>query len=235
MQEVIDLSVVIPAYDEEARLGGSLERVLGYLESGTRAFEVLVVDDGSTDATRQVGERFADRGVRTLALEENRGKGAALRRGALASRGEWVLLTDADLSTPIEDLERLEQLAADNDLVLGSRALAESQITLRQPRLRELMGRTFNRIIRLLGLAAMRDTQCGFKLIRGSVARRLFEGLTVDRFAYDVELIWLAERQGYRVAETGVTWHDSPDSRVRALRDSLRMLWDVLRIRWRHR
>jgi dolichyl-phosphate beta-glucosyltransferase len=235
MQNATDLSVVIPAYDEEARLGDTLERILGYLEAREGSFEVLVVDDGSGDATVQVSESFADRGVRTLALPQNRGKGAALRHGTLESRGAWVLLTDADLSTPIEDLARLEDLAPDNDLVLGSRALAESQITLHQPRSRELMGRIFNWIIRLLGLSAMRDTQCGFKLIRGSVARELFERATVERFAYDVELIWLAERGGYRVAEVGVTWHDSPDSRVHALRDSSRMLWDILRLRWRHR
>jgi len=231
----MELSVVIPAYKEASRLDDSLVRVLDFLEARGAGFEVLVVDDGSPDATAAVGEAYAGRGVRVLRLAENRGKGAALRAGVLASRGRRVLLTDADLSTPIGDLERLEPHLATAAVVIGSRAVAGSELVLRQPLYRELMGKIFNRIVRLLAVRGLHDTQCGFKLLDGDVARQLFADLTVDRFAYDVELLWLARRRGHRIAEVGVRWTNSPQSRVSPLRDSVQMLWDIVKLRWRHR
>jgi dolichyl-phosphate beta-glucosyltransferase len=163
----------------------------------------------------------------------NRGKGAVLRAGVLASRGREVLLVDADLSTPIEELEKLQPRLAEAPVVLGSRSVEGSDITLRQPFYREMMGRTFNLIVRMLGVRGLRDTQCGFKLLDGEVARRLFAELTIERFAYDVELVWLARWHGYEVVEVGVRWADSASSRVNPLSDSSRMLWDVLALRWR--
>jgi dolichyl-phosphate beta-glucosyltransferase len=144
-------------------------------------------------------------------------------------------LTDADLSTPIEDLERLERELGRAPVVLGSRALESSEITLRQPFYREAMGKTFNWILRRLGLVRFRDTQCGFKLLEGEAGRRLFSELTIERFAYDVELVLLAERHGLAVREVGVRWADSAASRVNPLVDSARMLWDVLRLSLRRR
>jgi dolichyl-phosphate beta-glucosyltransferase len=229
------LSVVLPAFDEEARLGPTLDRILGYLERRGDPFEIVVVDDGSRDATAAVAELYGARGARLVRLARNRGKGAALRAGVAATRGGRVLLCDADLSTPIEDLERLEPHLARAEVVLGSRAVAESRILRRQPRHRELMGKTFNRIIRLSGVRGLADTQCGFKLLDGETARRLFAELTVDRFAYDVELVWLARRRGHRVVEVGVTWRDEPASKVHPLRDAASMLLDVVRFRLRHR
>jgi len=230
-----ELSVVIPAYNERARLGRTLEAILAYLERRGLDAEVLVVDDGSRDGTAEVARAFASRGVRLVQLPANRGKGAALRAGVLASRGGRVLLTDADLSTPIEELGRLEEQLPRAAVVLGSRAACGSEISLRQPVYRELMGKTFNVLLRLLGLTRLRDTQCGFKLLEGEAARALFAELSVERFAYDVELVLLAGRRGYRTEEVGVAWADSPSSRVHPLRDSARMLWDVLRLRLRHR
>ena len=151
----------------------------------------------------------------------------------LASRGRAVLLLDADLSTPIEDLERLLPHLPAAELVLGSRAVEGSDILQHQPFYREMMGRTFNFIIQVLGVRGLRDTQCGFKLLDGEVARRLFAELRIQRFAYDVELVWLAQRRGYRVVEVGVRWTDSPASKVNPLTDSVRMFWDVLALRWR--
>jgi dolichyl-phosphate beta-glucosyltransferase len=232
---IADLSVVVPAFNEGRRLGPSLRRIVGYLETSGRSFEVLVVDDGSRDDTVEVARELGDARVVVIRHLVNRGKGAALRTGVLASQGRRVLVTDADLSTPIEDLERLEPHLEEAEVVLGSRAVRDSEITRRQPVYRELMGKTFNLLIRGLGVRGVRDTQCGFKLLDGTAARRLFAELTVDRFAYDVELVWLARRHGLRVAEVGVRWEDSPDSRVHPVRDSLSMLRDVLRFRLRHR
>jgi dolichyl-phosphate beta-glucosyltransferase len=230
----MDLSIVIPAYNEATRLDPTLRQVVDYLRREGTAYEVLVVDDGSTDATSEVAGRFAREGVRVLRQEVNRGKGAVLKVGVLASRGREILLADADLSTPIEELEKLRPRLAEAELVFGSRAVAGSEIVKHQPFYREMMGRIFNVIVRLAGVRGLRDTQCGFKLLDGDVARRLFSELTIERFAYDVELVWLARRRGYRVVEVGVRWADSPSSRVDPLTDSFRMLRDVLALRWRH-
>lgn len=231
----MELSVVIPAYQEADRLGSTLDRVLAYLEERGGEYEVVVVDDGSHDDTAGVAAAYVPRGVVVHRLETNRGKGAAVRAGVERSRGRKILLTDADLSTPIEELPRLEERLGEAALVLGSRAVAESRITRRQPLYRELMGKIFNRLVRLAGIGGLADTQCGFKLLDGEAGRSLFADLTVDRFAYDVELVWLARRRGLGVCEVGVEWENSPDSRVHPVRDSLRMLWDILRLRLRRR
>jgi dolichyl-phosphate beta-glucosyltransferase len=230
-----ELSIVVPAFDEAERLGPSLRRVLDYLARRGEGAEVLVVDDGSRDGTAAVARGFAAEGVRLLSHPGNRGKGAAVRTGLAASRGRRVLITDADLSTPIDDVELLEPHLAEAELVLGSRGVAASRISERQPFYREWMGRTFNLLVRSAGVRGIRDTQCGFKLLDGEAARRLAAELTVDRFAYDVELVFVARRHGYRVVEVGVRWADSPASRVHPVWDSLSMMRDLARIRWRHR
>lgn len=227
------LSVVIPAYNEEDRLGATLRRVLDYLRDRGDTFEIVVADDGSVDRTAAVAGEFPDPPVCVRQLPENRGKGAALKAGVLASRGDWVLLCDADLSTPIEDLEILESRMEEASLILGSRSVDQSEVTKHQPFYRELMGKTFNGILRLLALVEERDTQCGFKLIRGDLARELFGELSIERFAFDVELVCLARDRDEPVVEQGVHWEDSPNSRVHPVRDSVSMLLDVLRLRLR--
>ncbi|MEM8997078.1 MAG: dolichyl-phosphate beta-glucosyltransferase [Acidobacteriota bacterium] len=234
------MSVIIPSYNEESRLGPSLDQVCLYLENRfaaetARPYEVLVIDDGSTDGTAQLTEAYRGRGVRCLRQPGNRGKGAALKRGVLESRGRRVLLTDADMSTPIDDLPRLEARLGDAAVVIGSRAVAESRLEERQPLYRELMGKTFNKIIRLVGVGGLNDTQCGFKLLDGAVARRVLHHLVTPGFGYDVEMIWLARRFGYRVVEVGVRWAHSPPSRVRPIQDSIMMLAEIVHFRWRHR
>lgn len=229
-----DITLVIPAYNEEERLGSTLERAVDYLSRRGTSYEILVVDDGSRDRTVDVAEGFAARGVRVIRQDRNRGKGAAVRAGMLASLGSKVLLSDADASTPIEELETLERRLPSAPVVLGSRAVEGADIRVHQPFYRELMGKTFNFIIRLLGVRGLADTQCGFKLLAGDVARDLASRLTIDGFAYDVELVWLAQRQGLPIAEVGVIWINSPDSRVSPIRSSLSMLRDVVRMRLRH-
>lgn len=230
-----EISLIIPAYNEAGRIGPSLRKALDYLRRRGLAYELLVVDDGSRDATAEVAEGFAAEGVKVLRHPRNRGKGGAVRTGVLASRGDRVLLSDADFSTPIEELEKLEARLPDSPLVLGSRAVAGAAIRQHQPFYREVMGKTFNRIIRLLGVRGLRDTQCGFKLLRGDVARSLCGEMTIEGFAYDVEMVWLAQRRGYPVTEVGVIWVNSPDSRVAPIRSSLEMLRDVILMRLRHR
>jgi dolichyl-phosphate beta-glucosyltransferase len=231
---VPELSVVVPAYNEETRLAATLPVILGYLETARPSFEVVVVDDGSEDSTLAVAQSFAERGVQALRTPVNRGKGAALRTGVLATSGDKVLLTDADLSTPITEVERLERHLDDAELVFGSRAVSGAKIDRPQPVVRQWMGKTFNFFIRVLVAGGIRDTQCGFKLLDGPSARAVFSDLLLDGFAYDVELLWLARRRGLRVAEVGVEWNHSPDSRVHLVTDSARMALDVLRIRLLH-
>ena len=230
-----ELTVVIPAFDEAQRIGGSLAKISAYLAGRSLSHEILVADDGSNDDTAAVAAAYAEQGVRVLRAARNQGKGAAVRRGVLASRGRRVLLTDADLSTPIEDVARLEPRLADSAVVFGSRAVRESRVLQHQPFYRELMGKTFNKLIRLAGVRGIHDTQCGFKLLDGDAARRLFAQIVTPGFAFDVELAWLSRRLGYAVAEVGVTWVNSPDSRVQMLRDPPRMLLEIARFRWHHR
>ncbi len=235
MTSTPELSVVIPAFNEAQRIAPSLETIFSYLADRGTSHEVLLADDGSTDGTAAVAEAFSERGLRVLRSPENRGKGDATRRGVLACRGRRVLLTDADLSTPITDLATLEARLGDAAVILGSRAVGDSRVLEHQPLYRELMGKTFNKLIRLAGVRGINDTQCGFKLLDGDAARRIFAELMTPGFAYDVELVWLARRMGFGVVEVGVTWVNSPDSRVRALTDPPRMLLEIARFRWRHR
>ncbi len=228
------LTVLIPAYNEALRLPGTLARVTAYLQE--RRFpggaEILVVDDGSQDGTAATVERFvAPPGiaVRLVRLARNRGKGAAVRSGLQASRGRWVLLCDADLATPIEELGRLE--AAGTPVAVGSRGLRRELIERRQPFPRDLLGRLFNGALRLLGLTRLRDTQCGFKLFHGELVRQVASELRLDGFAYDVELLARLERRGAAVSEVPVRWFHVDDSRVRTLSHGLAMLRDALRIR----
>jgi dolichyl-phosphate beta-glucosyltransferase len=231
------LSVVIPAYNEIARLEPTLRRVIAYCRAQCPLFEIIVVDDGSTDGTPDLVERIAaeEAGVKLIALGANRGKGAAVRSGVLAARGREVLFSDADLATPIEELDKLRQRLADGcDIAIGSRAAPGADIRVRQHPMRELMGRTFNLMVRVAALGGIRDTQCGFKLFRRDAAHDLFGRARLDGFAFDVEVLWLA-RGRYQVAEVPVVWSHVDDSKVSPGGDAARMFVDLLRIRWLHR
>ena len=225
------LSVIIPAYNEASRLAPSLGRVANYFGEQRLAFEILVVDDGSTDRTTTVA-RAAEGPIRLVELGRNRGKGAAVRAGVRESRGTHILFTDADLSTPIEQWLPLQRkLQEGYDLVVGSRGLADSRIERRQRWYRERMGKTFNWILRHTLPIEITDTQCGFKLFEATAAKRLFEASRIDGFAFDAEILFLAGRFGYRVGELPVPWFDSVPSRVHPLWHSGQMLKDLFRIR----
>ncbi|MBI3721250.1 MAG: glycosyltransferase family 2 protein [Fimbriimonas ginsengisoli] len=230
----IDLSLVIPAYNEERRLPGSLRRVLAYLEQQRLSYELIVVDDGSRDGTRDLVAAFAreDPHVRLVQYGGNRGKGYAVRRGMLEAGGARVLMSDADLSTPIEEYEKLAlALERGAEIAIGSRALPDSNLAVRQPFLREMLGRTFNAVVRLLAVPGIHDTQCGFKLFTQEAARDVFSVLTVDRWCFDVEALLVARKMGYQIAEIPVTWIDEPNTKVNVLRDLARTGIDLARIR----
>jgi len=231
------LSVVIPVFNEAARILPSLERIFAYMDTHHPEFEVVVVDDGSTDGSGGlVQQRFAHRPeLRVLSHPGNRGKGHAVRSGALSARGDTVLMTDADLSTPIEELQKLlPWLDRGYDLVIGSRAMAQSEIRRHQPFYREGGGKLFNLMVRLVVLPEFHDTQCGFKLFRREPLRPVLNRLEINGFAFDVEIIALARAQGLRVAEVPVVWINSPLSRVR-MGAALRAFADLLQIRRRMR
>jgi len=226
------LSVVIPAYNEEGRLGPTLDRIRRYLGEQSYRSEIVVVDNASVDGTAEVARQAGAEVIR----EPRRGKGAAVRAGMLAARGEYVLFSDADLSTPIEEVERLmAALEAGSDVAIASRALPGSKLPVRQPWYRELVGRAGNVLVRMVAVHGIADTQCGFKLFPREVAQRLFGAQRMTGIAFDMEVLFLAQRWGLRIAEVPVTWVDSPETRISRVRDSLDAVKDLLRIRinWR--
>lgn len=232
-----DLSVVIPAYNEEDRLPGTLEAVAACLAARGGTWEIIVVDDGSIDRTAALARaKLAGLPGRVLENGRNRGKGASIRRGMLAARGGLVLFADADNSTPIEQVDKLvsalERTGA--DIAIGSRAAPGATLERRQPIHREAMGRVFNLVVQALVLPGIHDTQCGFKLFTRRAARAVFPLQTRPGFSFDVEVLLLAKRMGFKIVEAPVRWIDSPGSRVSPVRDAARMLRDVvaLRLRW---
>jgi len=230
------LTVVIPAYNETARLEPTLRTVAGYLDEHEPACEVVVVDDGSTDDTAAIARRFAEQWpkLRVVELGRNRGKGAAVRAGMLEARGRQVLFTDADLATPIAELAKLRaELAAGYDIAIASRAVPGATIHVHQSALRELAGRSFNVVVRALGIAPFKDTQCGFKLFTREAAHDLFGRATVDGFAFDVEVLLMA-RDRYRVAEVPVEWLHVQESKVSRW-SGARAFLDLVRLRLRRR
>lgn len=223
------LSVVIPAYNEEQRLGPTLARIKEYLAAQDYSSEVLVVDNGSRDRTIEVAQM-----ANVEVIEEpRRGKGAAVRTGMLAARGEYALFSDADLSTPIEELEKLMgEIEKGADVAIASRGLPDSNLVKRQPWYREMVGRGGNLLVRLVAVRGIADTQCGFKLFPREIARRVFAAQRLTGAAFDVEVLFIVQHAGWRIAEVPVTWIDSPDTRFHRVRDSLDALKDLIRIRW---
>jgi dolichyl-phosphate beta-glucosyltransferase len=227
-----DLSIVIPAFNEAGRIAQTIHAVSTCAAQRFDTYEVIVADDGSIDETAAVVARLGGiLPVRLVREQANRGKGHAVRRGVAASAGDLVLITDADLSTPLSALDRLlDAIGGGADIVFGSRGLPESRVVVHQPLYRELLGRGFNLLVRATVLPGVRDTQCGFKLFRGPIARAVFGQSVIDGFAFDVEVLTLAVRAGYRVMEVPVTWSHAESSRVRVLRDVATMFADWVRI-----
>jgi dolichyl-phosphate beta-glucosyltransferase len=233
-------SLVIPAYNEGKRIEACLRDVAAWTRSrpGGLDWEIVLVDDGSVDRTAALARQFAKEGKLDLVLVSygaNRGKGAAIRAGVQVCSGDTVLISDTDLSTPLSEWAKLAEQLPTHPVVIGSRAIEQKLVRKRQAFHRVLLGRAGNKLIQFFAVPGIQDTQCGFKLFRGKVARELFRQARVRRFAWDVEILYLARRQDYAIAEVPVVWVNSPESKVRVVRDAVQTLWDVLRIRWMHR
>lgn len=228
------LSIVVPAFNEERRIQSSLARMLGYFEAQDYDFEILIVDDGSSDRTRAIVEETAagHPNVRLLSYAVNRGKGHAVRYGMMRATGDYLLFSDADLATPIEEFVKLyAALQGEHDIAIGSRDVPGSQLERRQSLLRELGGKLFNRCVQLVAVPGIRDTQCGFKLFTRAAAQNIFSRCQIDNFSFDVEVLYLGRQLGYSIVEVPVRWAHQEGSKVRFVRDALRMLKTLLRIR----
>ena len=229
------ISIIIAAFNEEKRIIPSLLKIKEYINKQNIPYEIIVVDDGSTDHTHTVVRDLIKDipYLKVIHYAPNKGKGHALRTGVLASKGEIILLSDADLSTPIEELSKLLPLIYNHkcDIAIGSRALALSEIVKKQPWWRQSMGKFFNKLVKALVIEDFKDTQCGFKVFRGDIARNLFKEAQIDRFAYDVEILAIGKKKGCKIVESPVRWINSPESKVNPVKDSLQMLGDLLKIR----
>jgi len=229
-----ELSVIIPAYNEALRLPRTLERIAAYANQFDREVEVLVVDDGSTDGTAAVAEAFRSKipALRVVPNGRNRGKGFSVRHGVGEAHGRIALFTDADLSAPIEEADKLIAALEHFDVAIGSRAVNRSLITVHQSPRREFAGILFNKIVRVILRLPFVDTQCGFKAFLREPCRIIFEQQRIERFGFDPELLYLARHHGLRAVEIPVRWGHSPATKVSMLRDSMQMFADVFRIRW---
>jgi glycosyltransferase involved in cell wall biosynthesis len=229
-----DLSIIIPSYNEESRLPGTLDGIAGYLQSYRGTAEVLVVDDGSKDGTAAVAEYFRIKipTLRVVSNGVNRGKGYSVRHGMQEARGKIALFTDADLSTPIEEAGKLIEALENYDVAIGSRAMDRSLISVHESPFREFAGIVFNKIVRVILWLPFVDTQCGFKAFRRENCGVIFEQQRIERFGFDPELLYLARHHGLRTAEIPVRWGHSAATKVSMLRDSVQMFIDVFAIRW---
>lgn len=228
------LSIVIPAYNEEKRLLPTLNKVSEYLSRQDFSYEIILVDDGSTDNTLQIVNNFANlsNNVLVFANEQNKGKGYSVRKGMLSAGGEYIFFTDADLSTPIEELEKcLPYLKNGYDVVIGSRSMPSSDIVIHQPWYRERMGKIFNFMVNLVLLKGIIDTQCGFKGFRREVVKTIFSRCKIDGFSFDVEALYLSRKFNFKIKEIPIRWENSALSKVSPIRHSIQMFKDLIGIK----
>ncbi len=223
------LSVIIPVFNEEKRIGSTLPQIQGFLNSKNIEHEIIAVDDGSTDNSVEIVKKFPD--VQIIKHDKNKGKGAAVKTGIQAAQGDFILFTDADNSTPIEQFNNFGNKKNEYDILIGSRYLPKSNIKLKQPWHRNIITFFGNKTIRIILGIKHKDTQCGFKFFKKNVAKDLIQNQTIDRWGFDIELLYLAKKKNYSVKEIPVTWIDSPDSKVKPF-DFLKTFAELLKIRF---
>jgi len=225
------LSIIIPAYNEEKRLPGTLESIQKFLSAQSYVAELLIIENGSTDNTYKLAQSYTDSipGLRVI-HEEQAGKGLAVKRGMLEATGAYRFICDADLSMPISEVNRFIPPAQDADIVIGSRE-APGAVRYNEPEYRHLLGRFFNNVVRLLALPKLMDTQCGFKCFRASVAEDLFPYQTRTGWTFDVEILYIATLRGYQIVELGIPWYFNAESKVNVLKDARRVFTDLVTIR----
>jgi len=232
------LSIIIPAYNEEKRLGDSLEKIYNFLKDKNFNYEIIVIDDNSTDSTSKVASLSIlnqNNRMKILNNPKNTGKGYSIKRGIMEAKGEYILFSDADLSTPIEEIEKLLPIVqSEYDIAIGSRGISGAEIKIHQPFYREYMGKIFNKLVHIFAIKGIKDTQCGFKLFKRSAAKTIAPKLKINGFAFDVEMLYLAEKLGFKIKEVPVIWINSFTSKVNPLYDSLKMFIELLNIRRLH-
>lgn len=229
------ISIIIPAYNEESRITKTLDTITEYLNHNHINAEIIVVDDGSSDATAQVANQ-PDNNIKVIKQPKNMGKGAAVRRGMIESCGDIRIFTDADLSTPIHEIDKVISRMNDGiEVFVGSRAIDASLIKKHQPKYRELMGKTFNLIVRMFVLKGIKDTQCGFKAFTKSAANTIFNQAKIDGFGFDVEILFLARKFGFQISEVPVEWHNDDRTTVSPIIDSMKMFIEILKVRFIHK
>ena len=228
-----DVSVVIPAYNEEGRIGETLKSIHSYFHGKSLTWQIIVVNDGSTDNTAEVLDTIREEITDLIVISDspNQGKGYAVKRGVEASRGEFILFADADNSTPIEELEKFYPHLIDNKVVIGSRYLSESNVVVRQPWHRAIIGRIGNMLIQFLLLEGVKDTQCGFKAFQHDAAIEIFSRMRMNGFGFDIEILAIARLLNFSIREVPVSWYNSPESRVRPVKDALRTFGEVIHIK----
>lgn len=238
------LSIVIPAYNEQKCIINTLDKISDFFRNKGHFVEIICVNDGSNDSTLNVIEEYKEANLKnlnninlkTINNKNNFGKGYSVRRGVLASNGGYILFTDADLSTPIKEFDKLFNfIKGGYNIAIGSRDLPGSNIIQRQAIIREYMGKCFNLLVRKIMNFKYRDTQCGFKLFDRKSVNMIFPELKINDFSFDVEILYLAEKLGLKVKEVPVTWNNSKDSKVRIIKDSLRMLLSLIEIKRMHK
>lgn len=228
------LSVIIPVYNEEKRIGNTLSKIQDFFHKTKTDFEVIIVDDGSMDNTLGVVRKLKMKNLIILQNNKNMGKGFSVKKGMLHAKGDLLLFSDADLSTPIDELSNFLKYVKDYDVLIASRNMKESDIRIKQPFFRSALGRIFPLFVNLLLIKGIKDTQCGFKLFNRECARRIFAKQRINRFAFDAEILFIAKKCGYRIKEIPVVWENDTLSKVNPLTDPPKMLFELLRIRFNY-
>lgn len=233
MNEEIFLSIVIPAYKEAHRIHKILDAIFEFSKIKDYTIETIVVVDGSPDNTAEAARKYQDKikNLQVIDRKENKGKGYTVREGMLAAKGKYVLFSDADNSTPVEQVDKLLKYRNDYDVVIGSRYVYGGKLAVPQSFVRKMGGRILNFIIRTTAVSGIADTQCGFKLFSNKAAQEIFAKQTFDRFSFDIEILAIARSLGYKIREVGITWYDDPHSTVNPIKDGLRMIKDAWTVR----